>query len=227
MNDKIKVSVYIVGFTIMFPLAPPLVVIAFCVIVLMIAFILLLLRVISIFEAKRTELCAPLTREPFVSIMVASRNEPYQIVCRTIEALANMNYAQYEIIVIESNNQNQPNWQKIENFCETLGKVRFFHLDEIDGYKAGSLNYALKLVDQKSAILGYVDADYIVDPDFLKKTVGFFDDPKVGIVQLPQDYLDVNNYNLGLALDYRAFFSVLMNQAQENNAVTFTGTMGL
>ena len=167
--------------------------------------------------------------KPFVSIHVTCKNEPAGLVNKTVEALTRLDYPKYEVLVIHSNNQNIHNWQKIQKFVESCGEnFKFVHLDKIDGFKAGALNYLNNhIMDESSEVLAVVDCDYIVTPDFLNKTAGYFKNPKVGIVQVPQDYHNVIPCNVGLDYEYRSFFALVMHQSQRLNLVTFTGTMGL
>jgi cellulose synthase/poly-beta-1,6-N-acetylglucosamine synthase-like glycosyltransferase len=167
--------------------------------------------------------------KPLVSIHVACKNEPAEIVIKTVEALSRLDYERYEVLVINSNNTDRQNWQEIEKYVKNRGKnFKFVHLDKIDGFKAGALNYLnVKLMDKAAEIAAIVDCDYIVKPDFLNKTVGYFSDPIIGIVQAPQDYYNLNRFNIGLYYEYRSFFELVMHQAQQLSLVTFTGTMGL
>lgn len=167
--------------------------------------------------------------EPFVSIHVTCKIESAELVNKTVEALAKLDYSNYEVIVIHSNNQDTYNWQKIQKFVESCGEnFKFVHLDKVDGFKAGALNYLNShIMDKRAEVVTIIDCDYIVTPDFLKETVGYFRNPEVGIVQAPQDYHNINPYNIGLAYEYRSFFALVMHQAQRLNLVTFTGTMGL
>ncbi len=167
--------------------------------------------------------------EPFVSIHVACKNEPASIVNKTVEALSKLDYKNYEIIVINSNNTDKKNWIKIKKCVESHGdKFIFVHLDKVSGFKAGALNHLNeKYMSKKADVVAIVDCDYIVTPNFLTETVGYFKNPKVGIVQAPQDYYNVNKYNVGLFYEYRSFFTLVMHQAQRDNLVNFTGTMGL
>ena len=49
------------------------------------------------------------------------------------------------------------------------------------GYKAGALAYGMTLTD--AAFCAVFDADFRPAPDFLEKTMPYFSDPKVGVVQ--------------------------------------------
>lgn len=167
--------------------------------------------------------------KPFVSIHVACKNEPAEIVIKTIEAIRKLKYKNFEVIVINNNNTDEANYSKIQKYIESCEKnFKFIHIDKMSGFKAGALNFLNEnIMSKRSEIEIVVDSDYIVSPDFLDKTVGYFSNPKVGIVQAPQDYYNVNKFNIGLFYEYRSFFTIVMNQAQRLNLVTFTGTMGL
>lgn len=167
--------------------------------------------------------------KPLVSIHIACKNEAAELVNKTVKSTTKLNYDNYEVIVVHNNNQNTHNWQKIQKYVESCGEnYKFVHIDKITGFKAGALNYVNNHnIDKNAEIIAIVDCDYIVDPNFLNETVGYFKDPNVGIVQAPQSYYNVNSYNIGLAYEYRSFFTLVMHQAQRLNLVTFTGTMGL
>ena len=52
--------------------------------------------------------------------------------------------------------------------------------------KAGNLNAALPRTD--GDFIAVLDADMVPQPDFLTKTLGYFTDPEVALVQLPQEF---------------------------------------
>jgi len=64
--------------------------------------------------------------------------------------------------------------------------------------KAGNLNHALGCT--KGELIAVFDCDFIPSSHFLFRTVGFFDDPEVALVQTPQHYFspDFHLRNLGL-----------------------------
>lgn len=166
--------------------------------------------------------------QPFVSIHLACKDEPYEVVNRTLRNLSHLEYPSFEVLVSHNNNLDAENWHQIERCCYALGKkFRFYHFDRLKGYKSGALNQILELMDPRTEIVAIIDSDYDVSPEFLKDTVGYFQNPNVGIVQAPQDYRNVKDVNIGLYLEYRSFFANVINQAQKFDAVTFTGTMGL
>jgi cellulose synthase (UDP-forming) len=94
--------------------------------------------------------------------------------------------------------------------------------------KAGNLNHALR-VSEGELVLCF-DADFIPTRDFLERTVGFFRDPKVALVQTPQNFFneDAVTRNLGLehALEdeQKFFFRALQPGRDAHNAIVCHGT---
>jgi cellulose synthase/poly-beta-1,6-N-acetylglucosamine synthase-like glycosyltransferase len=167
--------------------------------------------------------------KPKVSVLVTSKDEPADVVISSIKALRKLDYPNYEVIIINSNSSDRENYGQIERYVQSCpDNFRFVHVDKVHGFKAGALNFLnAHCVSKDSVIEAVVDCDYIVDPDFLNRTVGYFKDERVGLVQAPQDYSRVDGRNAGLYYEYRSFFSMVMHQAQRLGLVSFTGTMGL
>ncbi len=165
---------------------------------------------------------------PKISLHIPIYEEPIDIVKRTLYSIAKIDWPNYEVCVIVNNTKKEKFWKPIKEICENLGeKFRFFHLPECPGYKAGALNFALSITSPDAEIIGVIDADYEVKPDFLKATVPFFKDPDVAVVQTPQDYREFPQSMEGVYWSYRYFFTVIMNSCNEHNAASFMGTMGL
>lgn len=167
---------------------------------------------------------------PKVSIHVPICREPVEVVKETLLALSQLDYPNYEVCVIVNNTTEDELVIPILEECKKLGnKFRFFHLPKVDGYKAGALNFALEVTDKDAELIAVIDSDYIVERDFLKRVVQYFEDPKVAIVQLPQDYRDFPQkpWFEGMYYAYRYFFSIVMNSCNKHNGASFMGTMGV
>ncbi len=166
---------------------------------------------------------------PRVSLHVPAYNEPPEMVKETLDALAKLDYPNYEVIVIDDNTTDPSLWKPVEEHCATLG-FRFFHLENWPGFKSGALNFALRETDPDAEIVGVVDSDYIVSPDWLRSCVGLFRSPSVAFVQSPQDYRGVSledRYAVACYNAYQYFFKVSMASRNEHNGIIFAGTMGL
>lgn len=172
----------------------------------------------------------PTQDAPKVSIHVPCYNEPPHMVKQTLDALAALNYPNYEVIVVDNNTKNESIWKPIEEYCKRLGdKFHFFHLPQWPGYKAGALNYALKQTASDASLIGVIDSDYIVDKNWLRATIPYFNKRDVALVQAPQDYRDCNGsiFKHMCYWEYAGFFHIGMVQRNEQNAIIQHGTMTL
>lgn len=170
------------------------------------------------------------TDAPLVSIHVPTYSEPPELVIETLNALSRLDYPRFEVIVIDNNTADPALWTPVERHCEALGeRFRFFHVAPLSGFKAGACNFALTKTDPAAQIVAILDADYLVDPEFLRETVPHFRDPRIAFVQTPQDYREFegNRYLTDCLHAYAYFFAVSMRTRNEQNAAIFGGTMGL
>jgi cellulose synthase/poly-beta-1,6-N-acetylglucosamine synthase-like glycosyltransferase len=169
--------------------------------------------------------------EPKVSLHVPIHSEPPELVIKTLDALAKLSYANYEVLVIDNNTADEELWRPVEAHCARLEeRFQFFHLMPWPGYKSGALNFALNHTAGDAEIIAVVDADYVVEPEFLADLVGHFADPNIAFVQTPQDYSDQlvrGRYGKALYLAYLYFFKISMATRNEYNGIIYAGTMGL
>jgi cellulose synthase/poly-beta-1,6-N-acetylglucosamine synthase-like glycosyltransferase len=166
---------------------------------------------------------------PFVSLHVPAHNEPPDMVIDTLRSLLAIDYPAYEIVMLDDNSDDPDLWRPVQQFCEQNG-VKFHHLQDWPGYKSGALNFALDIIDPRTEVIGIVDADYIVDSDWLSKTAPLFaEDPKLAFVQTPQNYREWENvsYLRRLFYSYEYFFAASQLSRNEQDGAIFAGTMGL
>ncbi|MGN6474220.1 MAG: glycosyltransferase family 2 protein [Mycobacteriales bacterium] len=166
---------------------------------------------------------------PFVSLHVPAYNEPPDMVIETLKSLIALDYPHFEIIAIDDNTTDESLWRPVESWCHEHG-VKFVHLDEWPGYKSGALNYALRhMIDQRTELIGVIDADYQLDPQFLRRCAPLFADQNVGFIQAPQDYRDWQQapFYRRLYYSYKYFFEVSQPSRNERDGAIFAGTMGL
>lgn len=167
---------------------------------------------------------------PKVSIHVPAYNEPAEMLIETLDALARLDYPDFEVIVIDNNTPEPAVWQPVQRHCEKLGeRFKFHHVAPLKGFKAGALNYALKHTAADATVVAVIDSDYKVEPHWLRSLVPAFADPKLAIVQSPQDYRDAeeNAFKAMCYAEYRGFFHIGMVVRNERNAIIQHGTMTL
>lgn len=166
------------------------------------------------------------TIDRFVSIHIPSFNEPTDLLKNTLKHLSQLKYKNYEVIVVDNNTVDEAVWKPVEKYCSQLGNnFKFFHIDELEGFKAGALNYALNETSSEAEFIAVVDADYEVKPQFLKESLSYFVDDKVAFVQFPQAYMNITDENKGVAVEYEHFFKIYMKMANHFNCVPSTGTL--
>ncbi len=179
-------------------------------------------------QIKPTQLV--MTRTPKVSIHVPAYNEPADMMIETLNALAKLDYPDFEVLVIDNNTRDEAVWRPVQSHCEKLGaRFRFFHVAPLSGFKAGALNYALERTHPEAEIIAAIDSDYQVEPNWLSDLVGAFENPKMAIVQSPQDYRDHddNAFKSMCFAEHRGFFEIGMVTRNERNAIIQHGTMTL
>lgn len=82
--------------------------------------------------------------QPKVSLHVPIHREPPEVVIETLNAIAQLDYPDFEVLVIDNNTDDESLWRPVEAHCQRLGpRFRFFHLLPWPGYKSGALNYGL------------------------------------------------------------------------------------
>jgi exo-beta-1,3-glucanase (GH17 family)/cellulose synthase/poly-beta-1,6-N-acetylglucosamine synthase-like glycosyltransferase len=173
---------------------------------------------------------APDVYAPKVSIHLPAYNEPPEMLKQTLDAIARLDYQNYECIVVINNTPDPALWLPIEEHCRTLGeRFKFVRADNLAGFKAGALRLALVHTAADAEVIGVLDADYVVHQDWLKDLVPLFRDPTVGLVQAPQDHRDGERSVMHHAMngEYAGFFDIGMVQRNEANAIIVHGTMCL
>jgi exo-beta-1,3-glucanase (GH17 family)/cellulose synthase/poly-beta-1,6-N-acetylglucosamine synthase-like glycosyltransferase len=172
----------------------------------------------------------PAAHAPKVSIHIPAYREPPEMLKQTLDAIARLDYPNYECVVVINNTPDPALWRPVEEHCALLGeRFKFVRADNLQGYKAGALRLAIVHTAADAEVIGVLDADYVVDSDWLKDLVPLFADPSVGLIQAPQDHRDGARSVLHHAMnaEYAGFFDIGMVQRNEVNAIIVHGTMCL
>lgn len=167
---------------------------------------------------------------PKVSIHIPAYFEPPEMLKLTLDAVSRLDYPNFECVVIINNTPDPTFWQPIQDHCRSLGeRFIFINAEKVEGFKAGALKIAMARTAADAEIIGIIDADYMVTPDWLKDLVPAFADPYVGLVQAPQDHRDGDRSLMHYAMngEYAGFFDIGMVQRNEANAIIVHGTMCL
>src|SRR5437660_3467234 len=106
---------------------------------------------------------------PKVSIHVPAYYEPVEMLKQTLDAVSRLDYPNFECVVIINNTPDPAFWQPIQDHCRMLGeRCKFINAEKVKGFKAGALRIGMYRTPPDAASIGLLDADYVVQPDWLK-----------------------------------------------------------
>jgi cellulose synthase (UDP-forming) len=129
---------------------------------------------------------------PTIDILIPTYNEPTFILRRTIIGCQTLDYEAKTIYLLDDTRRPEVQALAEELGCEYRTRPDNRHA------KAGNLNYAI--AHTNSELIVIFDADFVPTRNFLTRTVGFFQDPQVALVQTPQTFYNPDPIarNLGL-----------------------------
>ena len=124
----------------------------------------------------------------------------------------------------------QPKWRKelIAELQTTGLDIKHITRKKREGFKAGALAYGLQIA--KGEFVAIFDADFLPEKDFLLKTLPYFENDEIGMVQTKWEHLN-QNYNLltrllSMALD--SHFTIEQKGRNSNeDFMNFNGTAGV
>lgn len=130
--------------------------------------------------------------QPSVDVLVPTCGEPVEMLRRTIIGCQAMAYANKRVYLLDDSDR-----AAVRKLAEELGCGYFARGSALHA-KAGNLNHAL--ANTHGELICCFDCDFVPTRDFLVRTVGFFLDPKVAMVQTPKHFMNVESirFNLGV-----------------------------
>lgn len=148
---------------------------------------------------------------PYVTVQIPMFNELY-VAEHVIDSCAKLDYPtdKLEIQVLDDSTDEtlEIAKQRAAFWAEKGIDVQVIHRENRQGFKAGALHEGTQIA--KGEFIAIFDADFRPNPDFLRKTVGYFQDPKVGVMQTRWGHLN-RDYSLltrAQSLLHDAFFMV-------------------
>ena len=129
---------------------------------------------------------------PSVDILIPTYNEPAFILRRTIIGCQALDYADKKVYLLDDTRRPE-----IKQLAKELG-CHYITRPDNRHAKAGNLNHAI--TKTKGELIAVFDADFIPTKNFLLRTVGFFQNKKIALVQTPQSFYNPDPIakNLGL-----------------------------
>jgi cellulose synthase/poly-beta-1,6-N-acetylglucosamine synthase-like glycosyltransferase len=168
---------------------------------------------------------------PLVTIQLPVYNELY-VMERLLNNISKLDYPKdkLDIQVLDDSTD--------ESFATTAEQIKQLQLTGLDiqhvtradrsGFKAGALKEGLKT--SKGEYIAIFDADFLPKSNWLKKTIPYFKDPEIGVVQTRWGHLN-RNYSIltrvqAFALD--AHFTLeQVGRNSKGHFINFNGTAGV
>jgi cellulose synthase (UDP-forming) len=182
-------------------------------------FLALVLFVITTWDVspERPRVRAPLRsgRPPSVTALIATYNEQLEVLLPTVAAVLAMD-GEHETWVLDDGGRPE-----VAEMAAALG-ARYIARPRHEHAKAGNLNHALAMVE--TDLIAVFDADHVPEPEFLTRTLPYFRNPRLALVQTPQDFYNTDSFEHigpGSALHEESLFYRVIQAGKHNAGAAF------
>ncbi|MGH9541596.1 MAG: cellulose synthase family protein [Terriglobales bacterium] len=146
------------------------------------------------YKHRRRKAGAPterFTELPRVTVQLPLYNERY-VVERLVEAVCRIDYPRERLeiqVLDDSTDETVEVARAVVERCAARGEpVVLRHRDNRHGFKAGALQEGM--AEAQGEFIAIFDADFVPPPDFLRRTIDYFTDPKLAMVQTRWGYIN-------------------------------------
>ena len=153
--------------------------------------------------------------QPSVTVLVPTYNEHLDVLLPTVAACLALE-GDHETWVLDDGDRLE-----VAEMVTALG-ARYVSRPEHDHAKAGNLNHALALV--QTDLIAVFDADHVPDPRFLTRTVPYFADERLALVQTPQHFYNTTSFEHlrpGADLHEESLFYRVIQPGKHNAGAAF------
>ena len=164
-------------------------------------------------EADRHEARLARTPEselPVVDVLIPTYDEEFAVLERTITGACALDWPE-DKLRIHVLDDGKRDW--LAAYARERG-IGYVTRPDNAGAKAGNINAALK--SMTGAFFLVLDADFIPRRHMIRRMIGFFEDPRIGIVQAPHYFFNADPMQSSLGMeqimpnDQAMFFDVIM-----------------
>ena len=173
----------------------------------------------------------PISEYPKVTIQLPIFNEKYTIE-RLLASVTKLDYPaeclQIQVLDDSTDNTATLTKQLVDQYRSQGVNIEWIHRIDRKGYKAGALSYGLQTATGE--LLAIFDADFVPEPDWLKKTVPLFNNKSLGCLQTRWGHTNRRFNSLtrveAMAIDGH-FIVEQAVRSQNDFFLNFNGTAGL
>ena len=164
---------------------------------------------------------------PLVDIFVTIYDEPIDVLYRTLVGCKAIRYPDERKRVYVLDDGHRP---EVREVADRLGCL-YVSRPTNEHAKAGNLNHALR--QTAGALIVNFDTDHVPVDTFLERTIGYFQDPNVALVQTAHHFYNPDPYQENLRLsgqiihEQELFFQVIQPGRDRVNAAFFCGSGGI
>ncbi|MEO5568361.1 MAG: glycosyltransferase, partial [Gemmatimonadaceae bacterium] len=160
-----------------------------------------------------------------VDVFITCYNEPLEVLRRTAIGARAVRYPHRTYILDDGKRDD------VKTMTEQLG-IGYIRRVGNANAKSGNLNFAISVTTGEFIL--QLDADHVPLPNILDRMLGYFNDPKMAIVQSPQDFYNVDSFthvvnDEGRRLweENRIFYSLIQRGRDNWNSSFFCGSCGI
>ncbi|MDR1819938.1 MAG: cellulose synthase catalytic subunit [Methanobrevibacter sp.] len=129
---------------------------------------------------------------PYIDVLIVVHDEPVEILYRTVNSAVRMDYPKDKLSICLCDDMLREDMKELAKSFD----VKYIPYENNEHVKAGNLNNALKQTDSPYVLL--LDADMIPTEETLIRLLPFFTDQKMGYVQVPPTFYNLNLYKFNL-----------------------------
>jgi cellulose synthase (UDP-forming) len=167
----------------------------------------------------------PAPRGRTVDVFITCYNEPLEVLRRTAIGARAIRYPHRTYMLDDGKRED------VKAMAEGLG-IGYIRRVGNANAKAGNLNYALSVTSGEFIL--QLDADHVPLPHIVDRLLGYFKNPKMALVQSPQDFYNVDSFShvvndegRRLWEENRIFYSLIQRGRDNWNASFFCGSCGM
>jgi cellulose synthase/poly-beta-1,6-N-acetylglucosamine synthase-like glycosyltransferase len=155
-----------------------------------------------------------------VDVYVCTYDEPVEVVMATLAGCGALTYPHTTYLLDDGRREEMAEVAR-------MAGARYLTRTDNSHAKAGNLNAALPRTEGDLVLI--LDADHVPMPDALDAVVGYFDDPRMAVVQTPHDFFNhdsVQHYRIGRH-EQSLFYRVVCPGKDRHGAAYWCGSAAL